>query len=103
MSITNIIRILAMALAAAMAFMTVPYGALGLAVLGFVMGFMGVPEERRMMFMVATAALTVSAGALGAVPAVGEYLTAFFTNAAAVMQAGTLAVFLMIVKDRITE
>ena len=103
MSIDNIARILAIVLALVMAFVAVPYGGLGLVVLGLVIGFMGVPEERRMMFLVLTVALTASAGALGGIPAVGGYLSSFFSNAAAVLQAGTLAVFLMIAKDRITE
>ena len=103
MSIDNIARILAILLALVMAFVAIPYGGLGLAVLGLVIGFTGVPEERGMLFMVITIALTASAGALNGIPAVGGYLTAFFNNAAAVMQAGTLAVFLMVAKDRITE
>ncbi len=103
MSPANIVRILALLLAIAMAFITVPYGALGLALLGLVLGFIGVPDERRMTFMVMALALTLSAGSLDMVPAVGGYLTAIFNNAAAVMQAGVLAIFVMVVKDRLTE
>jgi hypothetical protein len=40
---------------------------------------------------------------LAAVPAVGDYLTAIFTNVAATLNAGAIAVILMIVKDRVTE
>jgi hypothetical protein len=103
MSPIKIIRIVALLLVLVMAFVVIPYGGLGLAVLGLAIGFMGVPDDRRLLFMVTTAALTLSAGSLGMVPAIGDYLTAIFTNATAVMQAGTLAVFLMIVKERLSE
>lgn len=103
MSPIKIVRIVALLLAVVMAFVTIPYGGLALAVLGLAIGFMGVSEDRRVLFLVMTAAVTVSAGSLGVVPAVGGYLTAIFTNAAAVLQAGSLAVFLMIAKDRISE
>jgi hypothetical protein len=103
MSPIKIIRIVALLLAIAMAFVSIPYGSLGLAVLGLAIGFMGVTDDRRLLFLVAAVAVTMSAGALDMVPAIGTYLTAIFNNTAALMQAGALAVFAMIVKDRITE
>lgn len=103
MSPIKIVRIVALLLAIVMAFVTVPYGSLGLAILGLAIGFMGVSEDRRLLFLVMAAALTVSADALGMVPVIGSYLTAIFTNAAAVLQAGALAVFMVIVKDRLAE
>ena len=103
MNAVKIIRILALLLAIVLAFTSIPYGALGLAVLGLLNGFMGVEEERRMMYMVTAIALTAAASSLNMVPAVGEYITAIFSNLAAVLQAGVLAVVVMIVKDRLTE
>ena len=76
--------------------------ALGLAVLGLLNGFMGVPVERRVTYMVTALALVMSVDALDMVPAVGGYLTAIFANLSAVLNAGVLAVMVMIVKDRLT-
>lgn len=103
MSLVIIVYILAILLSVVMVFFPVPYGASGLAVLGLIIGFMGVSENQRMIFMVTAVALTVSADALNIFPAVGEYLTAFFNNAAVVLQAGVLAVLLMTVKDALSE
>ena len=102
MDAVKIIRIIAILLAVAAVFATIPYAALGLAVLGLLNGFMGVPVERRMAYMVTALALAVSVDALDMVPAVGGYLTSIFGNFSAVLNAGVLAVTIMIVKDRLT-
>lgn len=104
MNAAKIIRIVALILAVVAAFVAdLPYAALGLAVLGFVNGLIGVAEDRRMIYMVTAVALSMSAGALGMVPAVGDYITAIFSNVSVALNAGVLAVVIMIIKDRITE
>ncbi len=102
MNAVKIIRLLALLLAIAAAFATIPYAALGLAILGLLNGFMGVPTDRRVTYLVTAIALALSADALASVPAVGGYLTAIFNNVSAALNAGVLAVFVMIVKDRLT-
>lgn len=102
MNALKIIRLIALALAVVAAFATIPYAALGLAVLGLLNGFMGVPTERRMAYMVTALALAMSVNALDMVPTVGGYVTAIFGNFSAVLNAGVLAVVIMIVKDRLT-
>lgn len=102
MDAVKIIRIIALLLAIAAAFVTIPYVALALALLGLLNGFMGVPNERRVTYMVTALALAMSVDALNMVPAVGAYLTAIFANLSAVLNAGVLAVVIMIVKDRLT-
>ncbi len=72
-------------------------------VLGLALGFMGVPEERRLIFMVTAVTLATVAGSLGPIPMAGDYLTAILTNLSAVLNAGAVAVILMIVKDRLSE
>ena len=104
MNPAKIIRIVVVVLAVAAAFVpNIPYAVLALALLGLANGFLGVPEERRMIYMVTALALTMSAGALGMVPMAGEYITAIFTNLSTAINAGVLAVVVMIVKDRLTE
>jgi hypothetical protein len=47
--------------------------------------------------------LSMVAGSLGPIPAVGEYLTAILSNMSAIINVGAVAVFLAIVKDRLSE
>ena len=103
MDTAKIIRIAALAVAVIAAFVAIPYVALILMVLGLAIGFIGVSEDRRLIFMVGAVTLASVAGALGPIPMVGEYLTAILTNMSAVFNAGAVAVILLIVKDRLTE
>ena len=103
MNAVKIIRIVAVILAIAAALVAIPYSALALVVLGLAMGFMGVEEERRMMYLVTAIALATVTGSLGAIPAVGEYLTAILTNLSTAVSAGAVAVITMIIKDRVME
>ena len=103
MDTNKIIRIAALAVAIIAAFVAIPYVALILMVLGLALGFMAVPEERRLIFMVTAVTLASVAGSLGPIPMVGEYLTAILSNLSAVLNAGAVAVILMIIKDRLSE
>lgn len=103
MSAVKIVRLLAILLAVVAAFVSVPYAALGLAILGLVNGFMGVPEERRVIYLVTAVAVAASTDALASVPAVGGYITSIMENVSAVLNAGVIAVFVLIVKDRLSE
>ena len=103
MDTIKIIRIVAMAIAFIAAFIEIPYIALAFIVLGLAVGFMGVPEERRLIYMVTAVTLALVADSFGPIPAVGEYLTAILSNVSTIVNAGALAVILMIFKDRITE
>lgn len=103
MDIVKIIRIVALAVAVVAAFVAIPYVALILAVLGLAIGFMGVPEDRRLMFLVMAVALSSVAGSLGAIPAVGEHITNILTNVSSVINAGAVAVIVMAIKDRLMD
>ena len=103
MDTVKIIRLAALAVAVVAAFVAIPYVGLILMVLGLAIGFMGVPDERRVIFMVTAITLASVAGALGDIPMVGEYLTAILTNISSVLNAGAVAVILMIIKDRVSE
>ena len=103
MDTNKIIRIAALAVAIIAAFVAIPYVALILMVLGLALGFVAVPEERRLIFMVTAVTLASVAGSLGPIPMLGEYLTAILGNLSAVLNAGAVAVILMIIKDRLSE
>ncbi len=103
MDTIKIIRIAALAVAVIAAFVAIPYAALIMMVLGLAIGFMGVPEERRLIYMVTTVTLASVAGSLGSIPMAGDYLTAILTNLSGILNAGAVAVILMIIKDRVSE
>jgi hypothetical protein len=103
MSAAKIARIIAIIVAIVAVFVTIPYAAAILAVLGLIVGFIGVEEERRLLYFVMAVTLTMVAGALGGIPMLGDYLTAILTNISAVINAGAVAVIVMIIYERVTE
>ena len=103
MDLTRIIRIICLAAAIVAAFVAIPGIAIIFPLLGLALGFMTVPEDRRLNYLVATITLGMVAGSLNALPAVGTYLTAIFTNMSSILNAGAIAVILLITKDRLTE
>ncbi len=103
MDLTKIIRIVALIVAIVAAFVAIPYVGLIMVILGLAIGFMGVSEDRRLMFLVVAVALSGVTGALGPIPAVGEHLTAILGNTSTIINAGAVAVILMHIKDRVTE
>ncbi len=103
MDTAKIVRIVALAVAVIGAFVAIPQAALIMAVVGLALGFLAVTEERRMMFMVTTITLALVSGSLGSVPAVGGYLDAILGNLSSILNAGSVAVILLIIKDRLTE
>lgn len=103
MSPVKIVRIIATLAAIAFAFVAWEYAALLLALLGLANGFMGVSEERRLIYLVTAGVLAMSTNALDMVPEIGTYITAIFSNVSVVLNAGVLAVVVMTIKDRLTE
>ena len=104
MNLVKIIRIVAALLAIIAAFVpNIPYALLALALLGLANGFLGVEVERRVTYMITALALAMSASALHMVPYAGTYLTAIFTNLSVVLNAGVLAVVVVMVKDQLTK
>jgi urease accessory protein UreF len=99
----KIVRIVALLVVLVAAFVSFPYAGLLMVLLGLVSGFIGVPEERRMLYFIMAVTLATVAGALGPIPMVGEYLTAILTNLSTVINAGAVAVILVIVYERVTE
>lgn len=103
MSPVKIIRWIAIAIAVVVAFVDIPYAVLAMVVLGAALGFMGVSKDERVLYLVVAIALTQVAGALGAIPAAGEYITAILTNLSTIVSAGAAAVILTMAKERLMD
>ncbi len=101
MSPVSIIRWIAIAIAVVSAFVAIPYGVLAMVVLGAVLGFMGVTADDRILYLVVAVALGSVASGLGAIPAVGEYITAILTNVSTIVNAGAAVVIVVITKERL--
>ncbi len=99
----KIVRIIALLVVLVAAFVSFPHAGLLMVFLGLVIGFIGVPEERRILYFIMAVTLATVAGTLGPIPMVGEYLTAILTNLSTVINAGAVAVILVIVYERVTE
>ena len=72
MSPVTIVRWIALAVAIVAAFVTFPYSGLVMVVAGILLGAMGVSSDDRMFYLIGAMALAQVAGALGAIPAVGD-------------------------------
>lgn len=77
--ILAVVRVLAVILAVATMFVTVPYAAPILLVLGLV-GAVGVPVEDGPRFFIMAVLLTVAPKAFDAIPTVGAYIDTFLTS-----------------------
>ena len=100
MSLEKIIWAVAFLAAIVFAFVSFEYAALILAVLGLASGWFVKGDHRKSLLMGAIF-LHVAHGALGGVPAVGEYLTAIFGNYGAVLNAAGLLVIVMATVERL--
>ena len=103
MDTAKIVRIVALVVAVAAAFVAIPYIGLIIVIVGIALGFLAVTEDNRLLFLVIAVALAQVAGAFGDIPAVGSYISDIMGNVSAIVNAAALTVILMIVKDRLTE
>ena len=103
MDTAKIVRIVALVVAIAAAFVAIPEVGLIIAIVGIALGFLAVTEERRLMFLVTAVALAQVAGAFGDIPGIGSYISDIMGNLSAIVNAAALTVIIMIIKDRLTE
>ena len=103
MSPVSIIRYIAIALAVIAAFIPgqIPFALEAMVVLGAVLGFMGVKEDERVLYLVVAVALGTVAAGLGAIPYAGTYITAILTNIGTIVTAGAATVILVMTKERL--
>lgn len=76
------------------AFVTIPYAALILLVLGLIAGW-GYSSDTHVRVIVTAIALPVMGGAFNAIPAVGGFIVAIVTNIGAVAVGAALCIILM--------
>ena len=74
MGVDKIVKLVGVLVAVVGAFVALPYGAALVAVLGIAGGWFTAEEDRQRLLIAALALIAVH-GALGAIPAVGEYIT----------------------------
>ena len=103
MSPVKIIRIVALAVAIIAVFVTIPYVALIMVVLGLAGGFMGVSSDERVLYLVFAVALAQVSGALGPIPAVGGYISDILANVSTIVNAAAAAVILTMIKERVMD
>ncbi|WP_421786461.1 hypothetical protein [Hyphobacterium sp.] len=101
MSLDKIIWAVALLAAIVFAFVSFDYAALILIVLGLASGWFVKGDHRKALLLAATFLFAGGAAALGGIPTVGEYLTAIFTNYAAVLGAASLLVIVMATVERL--
>ena len=101
MSVDKIVWAVAALAAIAFAFVSFEWAALVLALLGLACGFFIKGDHRRAVILAAIFLIAGGSGALGAIPAIGEYLTAIFANYGAVLGAASLMVIVMATLERL--
>ncbi|OLF72964.1 hypothetical protein AWH62_08380 [Maricaulis sp. W15] len=101
MSLDKILYAVAALAAIVFAFISFEFTGLILAILGLACGFFVKGDHRRGLLIAAIFLMAGGAGALGGIPAVGEYLTAIFTNYGAVLAAASLMVIVMATAERL--
>ena len=92
MDLSKILLIIVVLVSVASAFVGVPYLAAIAAIVGLIYGVMAVEEERRVYFLVVAVALASGSGALGGIPAAGEYLSSMLGTLSGFASAGAIGV-----------
>ena len=105
MGLLQIVRYASVLVAVLGAFMAIPEGALVMAVLGLVGGYLAdeADKDNRMYFLVFAVALGTVSGAAGAIPVAGEYVGAIMGNLSTIINASALMIIIKAVFDRVTE
>ena len=99
MDLPKIIRLVTVVVAVVAGLVTIPMAAAIIAILGLVSGYF-VEEDRRVPVMVLALTLATVHGALGAVPAVGGYLSAILASLSSAASAAACTVIVMQIVER---
>jgi len=99
MNVQKILGLLGLAVAIVGAFVTIPYAALILLVLGLVIGW-SIAGEHHVRVIVSALALYAFAGVFTAVPTIGTYLQAIVTNIGQMAAGAALTIILVNIYNR---
>jgi len=100
MGVDKIVKLVGVLVAVVGAFVAIPYGAALVAVLGIAGGWFTAEEDRQRLLIAALALIAVH-GAFGAIPAVGEYLTAALGGLSGLFNAAAATCIVLGVVDRL--
>jgi len=100
MGVDKIVKLVGVLVAIVAAFVAIPYGAALVAVLGIAGGWFTAEEDRQRLLIAALALIAVH-GALGAIPAVGEYLTTALGGLSGLFNAAAATCIVLGVVDRL--
>jgi len=101
MSIGKIAGLLGLAIAVVGAFVTIPYAAVALLVLGLVVG-LGIVKDDHVRVIISALALAALAHNFDVVPAVGAYLASIFDGVAKLAGGGALMIIARNIYARFT-
>lgn len=101
MSVAKIIWLVSVIAAIIFAFVTFEYAAAILVILGLISGWFVAHEDRRGV-LIAAIFLLAGSGALGPIPAIGEYFTAILGSYAIVLAAASVMVIVKTTVERLT-
>jgi len=93
MKLEKILGLIAVILAIVGAFVTIPYLATALVIIGLVVGF-SIDAADHVRVIVSALALTALAGALGSIPAIGSHLTSIISNLGVVAAGAAIMIIL---------
>ena len=102
MNVGKILLIVIVLLSVVSAFVGIPYVGLVLVLAGLASGILAIEDDRKVYFLLVALVLASGAGALGAIPAVGGYLTAMLTSLSTAASAGAIGVIVKGIVDRLT-
>lgn len=100
MDLGKIIRIVAVLAAVVLGLVSMPQGAMIIAILGLVGGYF-IAEEEASRFLISAVALGVCYGALNAIPGVGSYLTDILGSLSELFYAAACTVIVVGVVKRL--
>jgi len=105
MSPLKIVRLVSLLVAVVGAFIAIPEAALVMAVLGLALGIMSdmADSSNRTYLLVFAVALASVSGAAGAIPMIGDYISAIMGNVSTIVNAMALGIIIMALKDRVME
>ena len=105
MSPLKVVRLLAVAIAVIGAFTAIPEAALIIVLLGLALGFLSdqADKDNRTFYLIFALALSAMSGAAGGLPVIGGHITAILGNMSEIINAGAVAIIIMVIKDRVME